>query len=395
MKGGINMSWSDINAKATKKVLGISAIIAVIVANLSLAGCTSSESATSDVGNFDNEYSEVYDADNGYYGSGSVDSVSPGVSESLTVSGSGTTGSTVEIPAADDETIYPQKDDTINPEKLVYTANVTIETKEFDEAVRLINEELESLGGIIQDENFYDDTPWEYYYGQYDDSTYQKISGYKRLVTTVRIPTSNFDKFLDNVGGIGHVTSSSSYVSNITQEYYSTKSYLESYQSQLDVLMSMYEQAQTIQDMITVEQRISEVQAEINRLTTRISSLDRDVAYSTVTITLSEVAEYSDTPREQVEKSFGQKVAERIVNSWKTMVKVLENLLYFVIDIMWLLIFVGIILVLVITINRVHRRKLIAKGVIDEYGRPIYKKPEDTKQNVDKPAENSEDAKKQ
>ena len=121
------------------------------------------------------------------------------------------------------------------------------------------------------------------------------------------------------------------------------------------------------------------MQAEINQLTTRISSYDRDVAYSTVTITMNEVTEYSDTPREQEEKSFGEKVVERVINSWHTMLDVLEHLLYFIIDIMWLLIIIGIILTLVIVINRKHKKKLMAKGVIDEFGRPIYKKPSEVK----------------
>ena len=84
-------------------------------------------------------------------------------------------------------------------------------------------------------------------------------------------------------------------------------------------------------------------------------------------------------PREQEEKSFGEKVVERVINSWHTMLDVLEHLLYFIIDIMWLLIIIGIILTLVIVINRKHKKKLMAKGVIDEFGRPIYKKPSEVK----------------
>ena len=364
-----------------------------LAALLALYGCTSSasESVSGSFDGNDNEYTEIYDADSGYYDkSTTMDAVSPSVSTGSSIGGSSLPGANTADNDAD-----TAADTELNPEKLVYTATVELETKDFDNAVEQLSERLLMVGGIIQNENFYDDTPWEYYYGEYDETTYRKVSGYKRLVTTVRIPTASFDAFLDDVGGIGHVTNSSSYVSNITQEYYSTKSYLESYQNQLEVLLGMYEQCETIDEMITVEQRISEVQAEINQLTTRISSLDRDVAYSTVTITLSEVAEYSDTPREQEEKSFGQKVLERIVNSWDTMVKVLENLLYFLIDIMWLLIFIGVILVLVITINRRRRKALMAKGVIDEYGRPIYKKPGETSKQEDQSKAESDDNSKQ
>ena len=358
--------------------LRLAVYAAAVAAMLALSGCSSSATESESVSSYDDEYSEIYSTDSEIYyeTSGSV------VGESITgsIGGgliSGSTSDTASGDATDTESAAAENE--LNPEKLVYTASVVLGTKECDAAVDQLNERLDEVGGIIQDENFYDDTPWEYYYGIYDDSTTRKVSGYKRLVTTVRIPTANLDAFLNDIGGIGHVTSSSSYVSNITQEYYSTKSYLESYQNQLDVLLGMYEQCETIDEMITVEQRISEVQAEINQLTTRISSYDRDVAYSTVTITMNEVTEYSDTPREQEEKSFGEKVIERVINSWHTMLDVLEHLLYFIIDIMWLLIIIGIILTLVIVINRKHKKKLMAKGVIDEFGRPIYKKPSEVK----------------
>ena len=357
--------------------LRLAVYAAAVAVMLALSGCSSS--ATESINSYDNEYSEIYSTDSEIYYETSGSVVGESITGSIGGSGliSGSTSDTASGDAVDNEGAAAENE--LNPEKLVYTASVELETKDFDAAVEQLNERLDEVGGIIQDENFYDDTPWEYYYGIYDDSTTRKVSGYKRLVTTVRIPTANLDAFLNDIGGIGHVTSSSSYVSNITQEYYSTKSYLESYQNQLDVLLGMYEQCETIDEMITVEQRISEVQAEINQLTTRISSYDRDVAYSTVTITMTEVTEYSDTPREQEEKSFGEKVIERVINSWHTMLDVLEHLLYFIIDIMWLLIIIGIILTLVIVINRKHKKKLMAKGVIDEFGRPIYKKPSEAK----------------
>ena len=357
--------------------LRLAVYAAAVAVMLALSGCSSS--ATESINSYDNEYSEIYSTDSEIYYETSGSVVGESITGSIGGSGliSGSTSDTASGDAVDNEGAAAENE--LNPEKLVYTASVELETKDFDAAVEQLNERLDEVGGIIQDENFYDDTPWEYYYGIYDDSTTRKVSGYKRLVTTVRIPTADLDAFLNDIGGIGHVTSSSSYVSNITQEYYSTKSYLESYQNQLDVLLGMYEQCETIDEMITVEQRISEVQAEINQLTTRISSYDRDVAYSTVTITMNEVTEYSDTPREQEEKSFGEKVVERVINSWHTMLDVLEHLLYFIIDIMWLLIIIGIILTLVIVINRKHKKKLMAKGVIDEFGRPIYKKPSEVK----------------
>ena len=50
----------------------------------------------------------------------------------------------------------------------------------------------------------------------------------------------------------------------------------------------MYNRTGTITEMLEIEARISEVQAEINSLTTKIQSMDMDVTYSTVTIDIEE-----------------------------------------------------------------------------------------------------------
>lgn len=55
----------------------------------------------------------------------------------------------------------------------------------------------------------------------------------------------------------------------------------------------MLKQADTIQDMLSVESRLTEVQTELNLLTGKRASMDMDVAYSYVDISLEEVMEYT------------------------------------------------------------------------------------------------------
>ncbi len=237
-----------------------------------------------------------------------------------------------------------------NPEKLVYKANISIETKTFDEAVAALRAQVAELGGIVQSESYSDDMPSDYYYG---DAYYYRVSGYKRFETTVRIPTASFQTFLDRASTIGHLRSSSSYVDNITQSYYSTKAYLDSYKAQLEVLQGMYDKAFTIEEMITIESRIAEVQAQINRLTTDIQSMDRDVAYSTVHLIIDEVEVYSDTPREEVQMTFGENVKSHFASSWRGFVEGLQEFVLMLIDSMWgLIVFALLVLAVVFIVRR-------------------------------------------
>ena len=267
-----------------------------------------------------------------------------------------------EEPAETETTNSNTSTEIENPEKLVYRATVEMEVKEFEKSIEAIKARVESFGGITQNERYADNTPWDYYM---EGSSYSKISGWKSFSTTIRIPTARFDEFIAGLSEVGHVQNSSSMVENISQAYYSNKAYLDSYNNQLEKLQSMYQYANTIGEMLEIEARISDVQAEINRLTTVITSMDRDVAFSTITLHVEEVTEYSDTPREYEEMNFFEKVWDRFKDSFKNFTYFLEDLLYWFIDAMWYLAILAVFVIFIIK----RRRKAKATRVA-MYGEP-------------------------
>lgn len=260
------------------------------------------------------------------------------------------------------------KNDTINQEKLVYKAEVNIEVKEFDKAIELLKDKIKSLDGILQYEEYYDDTPSIAYY---EHKNSRQISGYKHFTTKVRIPTAKYSEFLTDLNNVGHIKSSNSQVENITQSYYNNTAYLKSYQNQLEVLQDMYKDAKTITEMLEIEDRISKVQAEISVLTTEIQSMDFDVEYSIISVTIDEVVEYSDTSKEKQELSFGQKVIERFKDSFNNFVHFLEAMVYITIDLIWLIIGIIILVALLLLYSKKHKQKLIKTGRITPDGKPI------------------------
>ena len=53
----------------------------------------------------------------------------------------------------------------LNTEKLVYSATIEMEVKEFDKTVKTISETIEKHGAFISGELYKDDSDWETYYG--------------------------------------------------------------------------------------------------------------------------------------------------------------------------------------------------------------------------------------
>ncbi|MDO5109888.1 MAG: DUF4349 domain-containing protein, partial [Erysipelotrichaceae bacterium] len=86
---------------------------------------------------------------------------------------------------------------------------------------------------------------------------------------------------------------------------------IEALEKQQTRLLEMMDEAKTIEDMIAVEDRLSEVQYQLNSLKTNRESMDTDIAYSTISIVLREVRVYAE-----VNESFLQRLGNRLGNGF-------------------------------------------------------------------------------
>ena len=245
--------------------------------------------------------------------------------------------------------------DNINYEKLVYRANLDIETLEFNKSLQDLKDLIAQNNGIIQGENYRDNN---------------SIIGYgyrsgRTIDIAIRIPTPNYNTIISTINNVGKVRSQSSTVENISQEYYNTKAYLDSYKTQLDKLQEMYEYAETIEEMITIESRIAEVNAEILRLTTKIQSMDLDVAYSTVDIRLEEVVEYSKDEPIEGQRTFIDRLRATIKESIENLRYGAEDMLFWFILHIWELLIIALVVFIAIKIMKArikHHKKVILNG---------------------------------
>ena len=92
-----------------------------------------------------------------------------------------------------------------------------------------------------------------------------------------------------------------------------------------------------------VDERLTEVEISINRIKTRMNSINNDVAYSYISIAISEVREYEDP----VPESFGEKLSQSFENGWENFV---EGCMNFVLWAAEHIIGLGIFLIIVLSI---------------------------------------------
>ena len=153
--------------------------------------------------------------------------------------------------------------------KLVRTANLTIRTNAFDDALDQVQAKLTETGGYI--ENLY----------QYGEST-------RHISLTMRVPSVQLDAFLLSLEGAGKVTDRSESTTDMTTEYYDNEARLNTLYEKRDRLNELLVKAENVSDLIEIESAIADTQYQIDRFETSQRSIDRQVDMSQVYLTLME-----------------------------------------------------------------------------------------------------------
>lgn len=223
--------------------------------------------------------------------------------------------------------------------KMIYTANIDMETLSFDDANSDLTALVEQMGG---------------YFEQRSLNNYS--SGYRHGSYTVRVPAQRFEEFCNQVGTLCHVTYSNSGAQNISEVYYDTESRLVTAQTKLARLQELLSQADSMEDIITIESAISDTEWTIESLSGTLRSYDALVDYSTVYLELNEVYKLSGTDEAPV--SFGGRMGSAFVNGLRAAWNTLEDLAVWL-AYNWLgLVIAAAVVVLIIRICRRKGKKI-------------------------------------
>ena len=195
-------------------------------------------------------------------------------------------------------------------QKIVYTGNLSIQTLEYEKSAASIRKKIKDAGGFSEAESERDN---DYYWYSHSSG-----SGNTRYLSiTARIPSEKFEDFINSLSGDGKVMSRSVNAENISQVYANKETYKKSLEKEQERLLEMMDKAQTIEEMITVESRLSEVERQLNVYKTDLAQMDKDVEFSTVYIELKEVKRYTE---EVSSTTFGEELKyafEDAISSFK------------------------------------------------------------------------------
>ncbi len=321
------------------------------------AAQTSSAYSSYDVADYAMEEAMAADGDMGY----GFSAVPMAAANSTTGSASAGNGQESDVPSE-------------NPDKIIYSADVTVETTTFDETIGKVSALVEQFGGWIEASS----VSGSNYYQKARGTASTRDASY-----TLRIPSGRFQELMDSLSGLGNIPYSHIYTENVTAQYYDVQAHLKAYQTQETRLLEMMELAETVEDVITIEDRLTELRYQIESLQSRLNNWDRRVSYSTISLSVKEVQEY--TPEEKVNPTFGEELAQALKDGLENAGQFLKNLLVLLVEVLPVLIILVPILWLVFWLLRRIIRKITAKAAAKREAKRAAKAAVKTGPEADKP----------
>ena len=230
-----------------------------------------------------------------------------------------------------------------SPEKLIYSASATVETTEFDGTIEKLSALVEQYGGFVESSSVNGSN----YYTQSRGYSSTRCASY-----VIRVPSDKFSALMGSLSTLGNVPYSHTYTENITAQYYDTDARLTAYQTQEARLLEMMEAAKTVEDLIAIEEKLTELRYQIESLQSTLKNWDRQVAYSTLDLEVQEVIEY--TPESRM--SYGQELALALTNGLKRTGEFFKDLLLAIVGALPALVILAVVLAILIPVWKKRRK---------------------------------------
>ncbi|MBE6957962.1 MAG: DUF4349 domain-containing protein [Ruminococcaceae bacterium] len=225
--------------------------------------------------------------------------------------------------------------------KLIQTVYMSVETENLDTVLQQIDDRIAQLGGYIESSNVQNGSA-------YSGRRYRNAS------ITVRIPAEKLDAFLDRVGEVTNIVSSQKTVEDVTLNYVATESRMKALQAEEARLLELIGKAESLEDLLTLDKRLTEVRTELEKVTSALKLLENQVDYATIYLSISEVKEFTDVTEPE---TVWERISVGFAESLEGVGMVFEELFVFAVVVLPYLVVLAIIPVTVIVILRIKKRK--------------------------------------
>lgn len=219
----------------------------------------------------------------------------------------------------------------VDERKIIRNASFDVKVKDADATINKITSAVNASGGYVQE---------------------TKQSGTKQSGRTtnmvLRVPAGQYAAMIDLVRGLGEITQQREWTDDVTEQFVDVEARIKTLELELNELYKIYGRTESVKELMEVEQRISQVTADLESLKGRLRVLSNRVDYSTIQLNLYEPG--VPTPIEPP-KTVWERMRFGFRSSWNGVVNFTGDLVVFVVSALPVLVYLavlGLILFLVI-----------------------------------------------
>lgn len=106
----------------------------------------------------------------------------------------------------------------------------------------------------------------------------------------VKIPVERFEEMTERASALGEIRSMSASGEDVSTQFVDLEARLRNLEAQRDQILTLMSQAKSVQETITIQDRLFSVTEQIERIKGQRKTLESKTAYSTLNITLSQAS---------------------------------------------------------------------------------------------------------
>jgi len=193
------------------------------------------------------------------------------------------------------------------PKKLIKTGNLSLRSKHIEKSKSRLDRALQSLDGY------------------YDNEQFSKSDYEHRYSLKLRVPSKNFGRMLEVInGGTDEIVSRHIQTEDVSGEYHDLEARLSSKRAYLKRYEQLLIKANTMEEMLQIEDEIRQLIEEIESQEAQLSFLDDQVGYSTLAIELYKTISH---PVAASEPGFWENAGQSLARGWTGVVVLFLGLL--------------------------------------------------------------------
>lgn len=131
----------------------------------------------------------------------------------------------------------------------------------------------------------------------------------------IRIPSNSFESFIANIESGGYeIDYKNISARDVTEEFIDLETRLNNKRNYLKKYNELLKQAKSIAEILEIEERIRNIEEEIESAEGRLKYLSNQVSFSTLNLNVTQIKEFQFQPNKQI--NFFQKLKQSISNGW-------------------------------------------------------------------------------